>query len=111
MDPPQPSPGENTQEFGLEDAITPPHGLSQSKLIKMHLTYIRTFQSQIATFAFFSNGHDTFSGIDHMLLHKTNLGKCKKIEVIKVSFLTLWEKTPQEIKSRRKLENSQKCGN
>ena len=33
-------------------------------------------------FTFFSSAHGTFSRIDHILAHKSNLGKFKKIELI-----------------------------
>ena len=33
-------------------------------------------------FTFFSSAHRTFSRIDHILAHKSNLGKFKKIELI-----------------------------
>ena len=33
-------------------------------------------------FTFFSSAHGTFSRIDHILGHKTSLGKLKKIEMI-----------------------------
>ena len=33
-------------------------------------------------FTFFSSTHGTFSRIDHILGHKSNLGKFKKIEII-----------------------------
>ena len=33
-------------------------------------------------FTFFSNAHGTFSRIDHILGHKSSLGKFKKIEII-----------------------------
>lgn len=35
-----------------------------------------------------SNAHRTFSGIEHILGHKTSLSKLKKIEIILTSFLT-----------------------
>ena len=33
-------------------------------------------------FTFFSSAHGTFSSIDHILGHKSSLGKFKKIEII-----------------------------
>ena len=33
-------------------------------------------------FIFFSSAHGTFSGIDHILGHKSSFGKFKKIEII-----------------------------
>ena len=42
----------------------------------------RTFQPKAADYTFFSSAHGAFSGIDHMLGHKVNLGKFKIIEII-----------------------------
>ena len=37
-------------------------------------------------FTFFSSSHGTFSRIDHILDHKSSLGKFKKIEIISSLF-------------------------
>ena len=42
----------------------------------------RTFHPKIMNFTFFSSAHGTFSRIDHILGHKSNLCKFKKIEII-----------------------------
>ena len=44
----------------------------------------RTFQPKTMNFTFFSSTHGTFSRIDHILGHKSSLGKLKKkkIEII-----------------------------
>ena len=42
----------------------------------------RTFHHKTMNFTFFSSGHGTFSKIDHILGHKSSLGKFKKIEII-----------------------------
>jgi len=42
----------------------------------------RTFHSKTMNFTFFSSAHGTFSRIDHILCHKSSLGKFKKIEII-----------------------------
>ena len=42
----------------------------------------RTFHPKTMNFTFFSSTHGTFSGIDHILGHKSSLGKYKKIEII-----------------------------
>jgi len=42
----------------------------------------RIFHSQTMNFTFFSSAHGTFSRIDHVLGHKSSLGKFKKIEII-----------------------------
>ena len=48
----------------------------------------RTFHPKIVNFTFFSSAHETFSRIDHILGHKSSLGKFKKIEIIPSIFLT-----------------------
>ena len=42
----------------------------------------RTFHPKTADYTFFSTAHGTFSRIDHILGHKSSLGKFKKIEII-----------------------------
>ena len=42
----------------------------------------RTFHSKAMNFTFFSSAHGTFSRIDHILGHKSSLGKFKKTEII-----------------------------
>ena len=42
----------------------------------------RTFHPNTMNFTFFSSTHGTFSRIDHILGHKSSLGKFKKIEII-----------------------------
>ena len=42
----------------------------------------RTFHPKTMNFTFFSNAHRTFSQINHILGHKSSLGKFKKIEII-----------------------------
>ena len=42
----------------------------------------RTFQPKTMNFTFFSSTHGTFSRIDHILGHKSRLGKFKKVEII-----------------------------
>ena len=49
----------------------------------------RTFHPKAINFTFFSSVHGTFSRIDHMLGHKSSLGKLKKnkqTEIIPVIF-------------------------
>ena len=48
----------------------------------------RTFHPKVAEYTFFSTAHQTFSRIDHILGHKSSLGKFKKIEIILSIFLT-----------------------
>ena len=42
----------------------------------------RTFHPNTMNFTFFPRAHETFSRIDHILGHKSSLGKFKKIEII-----------------------------
>ena len=52
-------------------------------LNKMDLidTY-RTFHTKTTEYTFFSSSHGTFSRIDHILCHKSSLGKFKKMEIV-----------------------------
>ena len=42
----------------------------------------RSFHPKTMNFTFFSSAHRTFSRTDHILGHKSNLGKFKKIQII-----------------------------
>ena len=42
----------------------------------------RTFHPKTTEYTFFSNAHGTFSRVDHILGHKSGLGKFKKTEII-----------------------------
>ena len=42
----------------------------------------RTFHPKTTESMFFSSAHGTFSRIDHILGHKSSLGKVKKIEIV-----------------------------
>ena len=56
-------------------------------LDKMDLLNIfRTFHPTAEEYTFFSSAHGTFSWIDHILGHKSNLSKFKKIEIISSIF-------------------------
>ena len=46
----------------------------------------RTFHPKVAEYTFFSSAHRTFSRIDHILGHKSSLGKFKKIEIVSSIF-------------------------
>ena len=46
----------------------------------------RAFHPQTVNFTFFSSARGIFSRIDHILGHKSSLGKFKKIEVISSIF-------------------------
>ena len=54
-------------------------------LNKMDLIEIyRTFHPKTTEYTFFSSAHRTFSRIDHILGHKSSLGKFKKIEIVSI---------------------------
>ena len=46
----------------------------------------RTFHPNTEEYIFFSSAHGTFSRIDHILGHKSNLSQFKKIEIISSIF-------------------------
>ena len=53
----------------------------------MDLTDIfKTFHPNEEQYTFFSSAHGTFSRIDHILGHKSNLSKFKKIEIVSSIF-------------------------
>ena len=56
--------------------------LDQIDLIDIY----RTFHPKEAEYTFFSSAHGTFSRIDHILGHKSSLGKFKKTEIISSIF-------------------------
>ena len=56
--------------------------MDQADLIDIY----RTFHSKTVNFTFFSSAQRTFSRIEHILGHKSGLGKFKKIEIIPVIF-------------------------
>ena len=56
-------------------------------LNKMHLIDIyRAFHPKTTQYTFYSSAHGTFSRIDHILGHKSSLGKYKKTEIISSFF-------------------------
>ena len=48
----------------------------------------RTCHPKTMNFTFSSSAHGTFSRIDHILGHKSSLGKLKKLKSFQASFLT-----------------------
>ena len=48
----------------------------------------RTFHPKTINFTFFSSAQGTLSRIDHILGHKSSLGKSKKLKSFQSSFLT-----------------------
>ena len=58
----------------------------------------RTFYSIATEYSFFSNTHETFSRIDHMLYHQVSFNKLKKIEIISSIFSTdKWYETRNQL--------------
>ena len=49
----------------------------------------RAFHPKTMDFTFFSNAHRIFSRIDHILGHKSNLGKFLKMKLFPASFLII----------------------
>ena len=52
----------------------------------MDLTIFRTSHPNAEGYTFFSSAHGTFSRIDHILGHKSNLSKFNKIEILSSIF-------------------------
>ena len=50
------------------------------------IAIFRTFHPNAEEYTFFSSVHETFSRIDHILGHKSNLNKFKKIEILSSIF-------------------------
>ena len=50
------------------------------------INIFRTFYPNAEEYTFFSRAQGTFSRIDHILSHKSNLNKFKKIEIISSIF-------------------------
>ena len=63
---------------------------SNDTIAQLNLIYIyRTFHPKTMNFTFFSSAPGTFSRIDHILGHKSSLGKFKKnLKSFQASFLT-----------------------
>ena len=50
------------------------------------IDFFRTVHPNSEDYTFFSSAHGTFSRIDHILGHKSNLSKFKKIEIVSSIF-------------------------
>ena len=73
----------------LMDRSTKQKISKETQTLMDHLDLIdnyRTFHPKTINFTFFSSAHGTFSGIDHIMGHKSSLGKSKKIEIISSLF-------------------------
>ena len=46
----------------------------------------RAFHPKTIEYTFFSSAYRTFSRIDHILGHKSSLGKFKKVEIVSSTF-------------------------
>ena len=64
----------STQQKINKETQTLNHTIEQLDLINIY----RTFHPKTMNFTFFSSTHGTFSRIDHILGHKSSLGKLKK---------------------------------
>ena len=67
-----------------KDIVALNNALDQMDLTNIH----RTFHSNQAKYTFFSNAHGTFSKIDHMIGHKTNLNKFRNVKSYQASSQT-----------------------
>ena len=65
-----------------KDIVALNNNLDQMDLINIH----RAFHLKEEKHTFFSNAHDSFSKIDHMIGHKSSLNEFKKIEIISSIF-------------------------
>ena len=79
--PPTPMDRSSKQKINKETQIL------NDTLDEMDLINIfRTFHPKAEEYTFFSSAHGRFSKIDHILGHKTNLSKFKKIEIMSTVF-------------------------
>ena len=71
----------------------------------------RTFHPKTMNFTFFSRAHGTFSRVDHILGHKSSLGKFKKTEIIS-SFFSVHNEVKLDVnyRKKKKLLKIQTCG-
>ena len=77
--------------------------LEQMDLIDIY----RTLCPKAADNTFFSSAYGTFSRIDHMLGHKTGLGKFKKIEIISSIF---FDHNAMRLQKKKNLPKTQTHG-
>ena len=82
-------------------------------LDEMHLIdTFRTFHPNAEEYTYFSSAHGTFSRIDHILVHKSNLSKFKKIEIIlSISFELNTMKLETNYKESCKMTNAWRLNN
>ena len=66
----------------------------------------RTFHPKTMNFTFFSSAHVTFSRIDHILCHKSSLGKFKKKNHSKHIFWSQCSKIRCQLQGKKNIKNS-----
>ena len=74
--------GRSTKQIINKETQTLNNTIDQLDLIDIY----RTFHRKTMNFTFFSSAQGTFSRIDHILGHKSSLGKFKNIEMIPSTF-------------------------
>ena len=79
--------GRSTKQKISKETQTLNDTVDQVNLIDIY----RTFHFKTMNFTFFSNAHVTFSRIDHILGHKSSLGKFKKLKLFQASFLIIMQ--------------------
>ena len=72
----------STKQKSSKETQTLSDTMDQLDLIDIH----RAFHPKTMNITLFSSAHGTFSRIDHILGHKSSLGKFKKIEIFPVIF-------------------------
>ena len=79
-------------------------------LVEMDLIDIfRTFHPNAEEYTFFSSAHGTFSRIDHILGHKSNVSKFKKIEIV-LSIFSNHNAMRLNINYKKKMQKTQTYG-
>ena len=79
-------------------------------LVEMDLIDIfRTFHPNAEEYTFFSSAHGTFSRIDHILGHKSNISKFKKIEIV-LSIFSNHNAMRLNINYKKKMQKTQTYG-
>ena len=71
-------------------------------LDEMDLDIFRTFHWNAEEYTFFSSAHRTFSRIDHILDHKSNLTKLKKIKIVSSIFSDHNAETRYQLQEKKK---------